>query len=264
MCPFAQTICRTQFPLLSWISLSVSGPCSVTNVSRSPYLHASSRSSLTSSVRDEGAGMKFSEVHFMKSWVQPLNISIFLCLLFKICIQRLRRWKNRAKHSLEIRTVAAAVYKVTKILVHGCLLIDSNTLQNFVRKEENRQVIFEATLPHGTSGMSLQTLNHISPPRPTPLRHALASPPNTITTLDSENVISTRLTTLLFAHLRSSSRAKASARLVVPGTQLNIFFVPAHGAPLQSTPVDEPEDDEALTSDAQRKPVAVVTFPFQN
>ena len=93
--------------------------------------------------------------------------------------------------------------------------------------------------------MSLQTLNHISPPRPTPLRHALASPPNTITALDSENVISTRLTTLLFAHLRSSSRAKASARLVVPGTQLNIFFVLAHDAPLQSTPVDEPEDDVA-------------------
>ena len=65
------------------------------------------------------------------------------------------------KHSLEIRIVAAAVYKVTKILVHGCLLIDSNTIQNFVRKEENRQVVFEATLPHGTSGMSLQTLNYI-------------------------------------------------------------------------------------------------------
>ena len=108
---------------------------------------------------------------------------------------------------------------------------------------------------------SLQNMNHVltshldqaQPPRPTPLLHALASPPNITTALDPANVISTHLATLLFAHLlRSSSRAKASARLVVPGLiqaapSSNTFFVPADGAPLQSTPVDEPEDDEAQT-----------------
>ena len=90
------------------------------------------------------------------------------------------------------------------------------------------------------------------PPRLTPLLHALASPPNTTTPLDPVNVISTHLATLLFSHLlRSSSRAKASARLVVPGpiqaAPSSTFFVPADGAPPNSTPVDEPEDDEAQT-----------------
>jgi hypothetical protein len=108
---------------------------------------------------------------------------------------------------------------------------------------------------------SLKTLNHIStslldqaqPPRPTPLLHALASPPNTTTAIEPANVISTHLATLLFAHLlRSSSRAKASARLLVPGLiqavpSSSTFFVPADGAPLQSTPVDEPEEDETQT-----------------
>ena len=93
-------------------------------------------------------------------------------------------------------------------------------------------------------------LDQAQPPRPTPLLHALATPPNA---LDPANVISTHLATLLFAHLlRSSSRAKTSARLVVPGLiqaapSSNTLFIPADGAPLQPTPVDEPEDDEAQT-----------------
>ena len=96
-------------------------------------------------------------------------------------------------------------------------------------------------------------LDKAQPPRPTPLLHALASPPNTATALDPANVMSTHLATLLFAHLiRSSSRVKASARLVVPGLiqaapSPNAFFVPADGAPLESTPVNEPEDEEAQT-----------------
>jgi hypothetical protein len=108
---------------------------------------------------------------------------------------------------------------------------------------------------------SLRNLSHVltslldedQPARTTPLLHALASPPNTTTALDPASVISTHLATLLFAHLlRSSSRAKASARLIVPGLiqaapSSSTFFVPADGAPLQSTPIDEPEEDEAQT-----------------
>ena len=61
---------------------------------------------------------------------------------------------SRTKHSLELRTVAAAVFEVTRqILVHGSHLIDSNITQNFVRKEEIRQAIVEAMLPHGTPGI---------------------------------------------------------------------------------------------------------------
>lgn len=61
---------------------------------------------------------------------------------------------SRTKDSLELRTVAAAVFEVTKkSLVHGSHLIDSKTIQNFVRKEETRQAIIEAMLPHGTSGI---------------------------------------------------------------------------------------------------------------
>ena len=99
----------------------------------------------------------------------------------------------------------------------------------------------------------IRLLDHAQPPRPTPLLHALASPPNTTTTLDPADVFSTHLATLLFSHLlRSSSRVKASARLVVPGPiqavpSSSTFFVPADGAPLQSTPIDEPEDNEAQT-----------------
>jgi intracellular protein transport protein USO1 len=61
---------------------------------------------------------------------------------------------SRTKRSLELRTVAAAVFEVTKKnLVHKSYLIDSNTIQNFVRKEEIRQAIVETMLPHGTSGI---------------------------------------------------------------------------------------------------------------
>ena len=65
--------------------------------------------------------------------------------------------ESRTKHSLELRTVAAAVFEVTKKIIYGVDLISSiffsNTIQNFVRKEEIRQAIIEAMLPHETSGI---------------------------------------------------------------------------------------------------------------
>ena len=67
---------------------------------------------------------------------------------------------SRTKSSLELRTVAAAVFEVIKnIFVHESHLIDSNTIQNFVRKEEIRQSIVETMLPHGTSGIQLQQVS---------------------------------------------------------------------------------------------------------
>jgi hypothetical protein len=171
---------------------------------------------------------------------------------------------SHTKHGLELRTVAAAVFEVTKIFLF-VNLIDSNVVQNIVCKEEIKRAVVQAMLPAGTSGMvtfkSPQTSNHIltvlldhvQSPRPTALLHALASPPNTTTALDPANIISTQLATLLFSHLlRSSSHAKASARLVVPGPMQaapssSTFFVPADDTPLQSAPADEPDDDEAQT-----------------
>ncbi|KAF8963607.1 p115 like vesicle tethering protein [Flammula alnicola] len=132
---------------------------------------------------------------------------------------------KRSKDSLELRSAAAAVF------------------ENFVRKDEIRQAILQAMLPQEDS----------EPPQPsrtTPLLHALSAPPNTASALDPADVISTHIATLLFAHLlRSSPRAKASARLIMPspppttsGGQSN-FFVPADGAPPEPA-AEEPEDED--------------------
>ena len=55
----------------------------------------------------------------------------------------------------------------------------------------------------------------------------------------------------MFSHLlRSSPRAKASARLIIPGPlsstteQSFSFFVPADGPPQESAAAEEPEDDD--------------------
>ena len=57
---------------------------------------------------------------------------------------------SRTKHSLELRTVAASVFEVSKRKsCSGSHLINSNIIQNFVRKEEIRLAIVEAMLPHG-------------------------------------------------------------------------------------------------------------------
>ncbi|KAF8161360.1 p115 like vesicle tethering protein [Crassisporium funariophilum] len=133
---------------------------------------------------------------------------------------------KRTTDSLELRTAAAGVF------------------ENFVRKDEIRQAILQAMLSTETSDPPS--------PRTTPLLHALASPPNTTSSLDPAAVISTHLATMLFAHLlRSSPRAKATARLVMPGPihptpaeGSNNFFVPADGAPSQPTPIEEQEDDD--------------------
>lgn len=67
--------------------------------------------------------------------------------------------------------------------------------------------------------------------------------------MDPADVTSTHIATLLFAHLlRGSPRAKAAARLIVPGPapgegDQSHFFVPADGAPPAGA-VDIPADDE--------------------
>lgn len=90
-----------------------------------------------------------------------------------------------------------------------------------------------------------------SPPPVTPLLHALASPPSS--PLNPSSVTSTHLATLLFSHLlRSSPRAKDSARAIIP-PPLNPesaadapgqFFIPADGAPPPQIAPAEPEDDD--------------------
>ncbi|KAF9478119.1 hypothetical protein BDN70DRAFT_66874 [Pholiota conissans] len=131
---------------------------------------------------------------------------------------------KRTKESLELRSAAAAVF------------------ENFVRKDEIRLAIVQAMLPQEDSEEP-----HAS--RSTPLLHALSAPPNTATTLDPADVISTHIATLMFAHLlRGSPRAKAAARLIIPGpaptssADQSSFFVPADGAPPE--PVAEEPDDE--------------------
>lgn len=132
---------------------------------------------------------------------------------------------NRSKVGLELRTAAATIY------------------ENFVRKEEVRQAIVQAMLPSETAGSS-------STPHMTPLLHSLITPPNTASPPDPANIISTHLATLLFSHLlRSSPRAKAAARRVIPihvpsapQSGAGNFFVPADGAPQDALDV-EPDDE---------------------
>jgi len=84
----------------------------------------------------------------------------------------------------------------------------------------------------------------------TPLLHALASPPDT-SNVNLAQISSTHFACLLFAHLlRSSPRAKTSARLIKPGpleaqqgAGAGQFFVPADGT-LPPAAQTEAEDDE--------------------
>lgn len=86
-----------------------------------------------------------------------------------------------------------------------------------------------------------------------PLLHNLSSPP-TSSPLDVSYVTSTHIAALLFGHLlRSSSRAKAAARAIIPSNSGTTdapadggqFFTPADGVPPEpvNAPVTE-EDDE--------------------
>ncbi|KAF9012594.1 p115 like vesicle tethering protein [Cyathus striatus] len=128
---------------------------------------------------------------------------------------------KRSKEGLELRSAAATVF------------------ENFVRKEEIRQAIIQAMVPSDSS----------QPMPITPLIQALALTPSSSSSLDPANVASTHLATQLFSHLlRSSPRAKSSARLImpspvhVPSNQESAFFVPADGT--AAPPLEEPEDDE--------------------
>ncbi|KAJ3514491.1 hypothetical protein NLJ89_g2351 [Agrocybe chaxingu] len=135
---------------------------------------------------------------------------------------------KRTMESLELRTAAATVF------------------ENFVRKDDIRQAIVQAMLP----APDAEPDQH---PRPTPLLHALASPPNTTSTLDPAEVTSTHLATLMFSHLlRGSPRAKASACQVMPGplqpaNQPSSFFVPADGGPPEPAAAEPEDDDEPQT-----------------
>ena len=88
-------------------------------------------------------------------------------------------------------------------------------------------------------------------PQMTPLLHSLITPPNTASPPDPANIISTHLASLLFSHLlRSSPRAKAAARRVIPihvpsapQSAAGNFFVPADGAPPQDVLDVEPDDE---------------------
>ncbi|KAJ3575282.1 hypothetical protein NP233_g1210 [Leucocoprinus birnbaumii] len=130
---------------------------------------------------------------------------------------------KRLKDGLELRAAAAVVF------------------ENFVSNDEIRNAILQAMLP---------TDNAPVPPI-TPLLHALASAPDT-SDVNLAQISSTHFACLLFAHLlRSSPKAKSSARLIKPGPlqpQANVdagqFFVPADGGPPKEAPSTEFVDDE--------------------
>ncbi|KAF9047483.1 p115 like vesicle tethering protein [Panaeolus papilionaceus] len=139
---------------------------------------------------------------------------------------------KRAKESLELRAAAAAVF------------------ETFVRKDDIRLAILQSMVPPEGHAQHSQT---------TPLLHALAAPPNT-TSLNPADVISTHLATLMFSHLLAgSSRAKAIARLVIPGpiqpSAASSFFVPADGG---APPVEERDDDDG-DDDAPQTVLQVLT-----
>lgn len=106
----------------------------------------------------------------------------------------------------------------------------------------------------GIIGVNSTNIDSAHPPRTTPLLHSLASPPNTTTTLDPADATSTQFATLLFSHLlRSSPRAKASARQIVPGPvqtaagSSSNFFVPADGSAPEPAAEEHEEEDESQT-----------------
>ncbi|CAK5281972.1 unnamed protein product [Mycena citricolor] len=133
--------------------------------------------------------------------------------------------EKRLKDGLELRTAAVGVF------------------ENFVRQDEVRLAILQAMLPAEGSENS----------QATPLLHSLSCPPNTSSAPAVAPITSTHLSVFLFAHLlRSSPRAKALARSIVPPSLHSLgdpndtsgFFVPADGGPAPGPPEPEPEDDE--------------------
>jgi intracellular protein transport protein USO1 len=125
-------------------------------------------------------------------------------------------------------------------------LKDSLKLQNFVRNDDIRLAILQAMLPAEGS----QT-----PPPVTPLLNSLivthTSP------LDLAAVSSSHFSAILFSHLvRSSSRAKAIARAIMPSPASitssasggGNFFVPADGAPPPAAAEAEDDDEDEAQS----------------
>ncbi|KAH8103420.1 p115 like vesicle tethering protein [Cristinia sonorae] len=130
--------------------------------------------------------------------------------------------EKRSREGLELRGAALDVF------------------QNFVQKDDIREVIMQAmTPPEGST----------EPAPVTPLLQALIFPPSS--PLEIAAVTSTHLSCLLFAHLlRFSPKVKALARSIIPPSPSSTsqdtgsFFVPADGGapPAQEEP--ENEDDE--------------------
>ncbi|KAF5354901.1 hypothetical protein D9756_005524 [Leucocoprinus leucothites] len=133
---------------------------------------------------------------------------------------------KRLKDGLELRAAAAVVF------------------ENFVNNDEIRNAILQAMLPADNASTSPVT----------PLLHALASAPDT-SDVNLAQISSTHFACLLFAHLlRSSPRAKSTARVIKPGplqSQANVdagqFFVPADGTPPSVTPATPADDDPPQT-----------------
>jgi hypothetical protein len=126
--------------------------------------------------------------------------------------------------------------------------------QNFVHKDEIRYAILDAMLsPAGTLWMifllnvALTAFNNPAH-QITPLLQTIASSPDT-SNVDLAHISSTHFSCLLFSHLlRSSPRAKNSARVIKPtinsqpGADQGQFFVPADGSPAPAAQVEQ--DDE--------------------
>ncbi|KAI6101425.1 p115 like vesicle tethering protein [Pisolithus croceorrhizus] len=129
---------------------------------------------------------------------------------------------KRLKDSLDLRAAALGVFG------------------NFVCKDEIKQAIVEAMLPHEGS---------TNAPTVSPLLHALCLSPSS--TLNIANSMTTHFATLLFSHLLSSSpRSKSLARSIKPSfsglsaeQSQGQFFVPADGMPNPAN-VTEPENED--------------------
>ncbi|KAF7782771.1 hypothetical protein Agabi119p4_2147 [Agaricus bisporus var. burnettii] len=124
---------------------------------------------------------------------------------------------RRPKDGLELRAIASAVF------------------ENFVLKDEIRYAILEAMLSPAAAQI-------------TPLLQTIASSPDT-SNVDLAQISSIQFSCILFSHLlRSSPRAKNSARVIKPtinsqpGADQGQFFVPADGSPAPAAQVEQ--DDE--------------------
>ncbi|KAM5537857.1 hypothetical protein V8D89_008499 [Ganoderma adspersum] len=127
--------------------------------------------------------------------------------------------ERRTKDGMELRGAALGIF------------------QNFVHKEEISEAIVQAMVAQPGSQAPA-----------TPLLYALTTVP--VSPLNVPSVTSTHFATLLFAHLlRSSPRAKATARSIVPqagspGGGSGAFFVPADGGPPPPGNDEDPADSD--------------------